>query len=144
MKKKITRHTKRETKFEKIEQTPELDSDMTEMLDYQIRNLKEQWLLMLRTWMDKVDSTISKAVIKPLPQRIQPFYTFWHCNEVSVVLHSCQPLVLFKFLMVCRHENICFCGFKLQYIARFPISLYVFESMSIFCKTLIIAFTFQN
>ena len=36
-------HTKREkAKLEKIEQTSELDSDRTEMLDYQTRNFEEQ------------------------------------------------------------------------------------------------------
>ena len=73
---KITRHTKREkTKFEKIEQTSELDSDMAGILGLSDQECETMMITLLRALMDKVDSTASKADTGLLPKVIQPCYT---------------------------------------------------------------------
>ena len=104
-------------------------------------------ITMLRTWMDKVDSSAtSKAVIKLLPKVIQPFYTsldaVWgSCGSTFLPTISTAQvfdrLVGMKtYLSVVSNCNI---------LVRFTISLYVFESMSISSvKPWFITFTFQK
>lgn len=82
--------------------------------------------------MDKVDSTISKAVIKLPPKVIQPFYT-----SLDTAWGSCGSTFLPTISTVQVFDR--FVGMKTyvsavsncNILVRFPISLYVFESMSI-------------